>query len=61
MLSNQAIEEYKEIYQTYYREELSCEDAKQQANNLIRLCKTVLPLVKDGISLDQELNLINSA
>ena len=55
MLSEQAIEEFRVIYQKKYRVELPYKDAMQQANNLIRLYKAVLP--PDGNPRKQEFNL----
>lgn len=54
MLSEQAIEEFRVIYKNKYGKELSFEEARKQANDLIRLYKGVFPSLKKGNSRDQE-------
>ncbi len=61
MLSEQAVEEFRTIYRNQYGIELSFADATKQANNLIRLYKTVLPPLKYESSQNGKLTLKNSA
>ena len=61
MLSKQAIEEYKTIYRTQYGKELSLAEATKQANNLIRLYKTILSPLKNETSQNRKLSLKNRA
>jgi hypothetical protein len=61
MLSKQAIEEYKTIYRNQYGKELSLAEATKQANNLIRLYKTILSPLKNETSQNRKLSLKNRA
>jgi hypothetical protein len=61
MLSNQAIEEFRVIYRKKYGVELPYEESLKQANNLLRLFKTVLPPVENEIPKNQELDVRNCA
>ena len=56
MLSKQAIEEYKTIYRNQYGKELSLAEATKQANNLIRLYKTILSPLKNDTPQNGYLN-----
>ena len=61
MLSKQAIEEFRVIYLKEYGVELPYAEALRQASSLIRLYKTVLPVVSSKLPQGQELNLRNNA
>ena len=61
MLSKQAIEEYITIYRNQYGKELSLAEATKQANNLIRLYKTILSPLKNETSQNRKLSLKNRA
>ncbi len=61
MLSKQAIEEFRIIYQNQYGKELSIADATKQANGLIRLYKAVLPPLMNENSTANDFNHKNTA
>lgn len=53
MLSQEAIEEFKELFKKRYGRELSDEEASKRANNLFNLYKTVyLPVIEFKIDKD---------
>jgi hypothetical protein len=54
MLSEQAITEFRAIYRNQYGKELSFAEATKQANNLIRLYKTVLSPLKNDTSQNRK-------
>jgi hypothetical protein len=56
MLSEQAIEEFRAIYRNQYGIELPLSEATKQANNLIRLYKTILSPLKNDTSQNGCLN-----
>lgn len=60
MLSEQAIAEFRVIYRNQYGKELSFAEATKQANNLIRLYKTVLSPLKNDTSQNGNVNIRNS-
>lgn len=51
MISDKAVREYMVIYQDEYKKDISFEEAKKQASNLLHLYKLVLTPSK-GISVD---------
>lgn len=49
MLSDEAVEEYRQIYKKEYKVELSKEEAREQAERLIGLFKVIYaPIPKAG-------------
>ena len=56
MLSEQAIEEFRAIYRNQYGIELPLSEATKQANNLIRLYKTILSPLKNDTPQNGYLN-----
>ena len=56
MLSEQAITEFRAIYRNQYGKELSFAEATKQANNLIRLYKTILSPLKNDTPQNGYLN-----
>ncbi len=61
MISRQAIEEFLVIYRKEYGKELSFEDARKQANSLVRLYKAVLPPLMNEATIVKNSNIKNSS
>ena len=54
MLSNKAIEEYRQIYKKEFGTELALEDARESAENFMRIFQLVYRPMRKEVKLNDE-------